>query len=65
MPTKQTDTMALTDAQLETIAGRGNDINLVWHGFRSVEPKPSPSPISFRPLPSFLRFRRPASRMYW
>jgi len=51
MTTKQNNTAALTDEQLEGVAG-GFDVGPVNGrmrvGFRSVEPLPSPSPRSWR-----------------
>ncbi len=49
MTTKQSDTVAMTERQLDTVAG-GFDVGPV--GRRSFEPNPSPSPISIEPLPS-------------
>jgi len=49
MTTKQSDTVAMTERQLDTVAG-GFDVGPV--GRRSIELNPSPSPISIEPLPS-------------
>ena len=63
MTTKQNDTAALTDEQLERVAG-SRDVGPVSDGvrmrvgFRSVEPLPSPSPrmgvryVSISPVPT-------------
>ncbi len=48
MASKQNDTMALGEEQLDGVAG-GIDIGPI---LRSIEPNPSPSPISIAPLPS-------------
>ena len=53
MTTQQNDTAALTDEQLEGVAG-GFDIGPISHGgrmrvgFRSIEPNPSPYPRPWR-----------------
>ena len=49
MASKQNDTMALGEEQLDGVSG-GFIVGPV--GSRSIEPNPSPSPISIAPLPS-------------